>query len=149
MGTYKACEIPEELFYDVARDVWVRWEEDGTATLGMTDTAQARLGRLVNVKFKAVGKALRLGQPVAVLESAKWVGPFPTPLSGVLIGVNQAFDGDILLLNKDPYGAGWLARLRPTNADQERPGLLTGPAAFEAYRRKIDELGIHCIRCAD
>lgn len=149
MGIYRACEIPEDLHYDVARDVWVRWEEDGTATLGMTDTAQARLGRLVNVKFKAVGKTLRIGQPAAVLESAKWVGPFPTPLSGVLIRVNQAFDTDILLLNKDPYGAGWLAQVRPTNTEEERLGLLTGPAAFEAYRRKIDELQIHCIRCAD
>jgi glycine cleavage system H protein len=115
----------------------------------MTDTAQARLGKLINIKFKSVGKVLRHGQNVAVLESAKWVGPFPTPLSGSLTRVNEGFQTDILLLNKDPYGAGWLAQLRPTNAEEERAGLLTGAAAFEAYRQKIDELQIHCIRCAD
>ncbi len=149
MGVYNACEIPEDLYYDLARDVWVRWESDGVVTLGMTDTAQARLGKLLNVKFKPVGRTLRLGQNVAVLESAKWVGPFPTPLTGILTRVNEGFSTDILLFNRDPYGAGWLAQLRPTNAETERVSLVTGSAAFEAYRQKIDELQIHCIRCAD
>jgi glycine cleavage system H protein len=147
MAIYKACEIPEELFYDVDYDVWVRLEEDGTVTLGMTDPAQARCGRIVNITFKAVGKALRRGQSVAIIESAKWVGPFPTPLTGVLVAVNEEFRKDILVANKDPYGRGWFVRLRPTQFEVERGFLLEGPAAVEAYRQKIDELGVHCIRC--
>jgi glycine cleavage system H protein len=147
MAIYKACEIPEELFYDVDYDVWVRLEEDGTVTLGMTDPAQARCGRIVNITFKAVGKALRRGQSVAIIESAKWVGPFPTPLTGVLVAVNEEFRKDVLVANKDPYGRGWFVRLRPTQFEVERGFLLEGPAAVEAYRQKIDELGVHCIRC--
>jgi glycine cleavage system H protein len=147
MAIYKACEIPEELFYDVDYDVWVRLEEDGTVTLGMTDPAQARCGRIVNITFKAVGKALRRGQSVAIIESAKWVGPFPTPLTGILVAVNEEFRKDILVANKDPYGRGWFVRLRPTQFEVERGFLLEGPAAVEAYRQKIDELGVHCIRC--
>lgn len=148
MGVHRACEIPEDLYYDVGRDVWVRWEPDGTVTLGMTDVAQVRLGQLVNLKFKAVGRTLRAGQAVAVVESAKWVGPFPTPLSGELVATNDGFKRDLLLFNKDPYGLGWLARLRPSNAVEERRHLVTGVAAFEAYRRRIDELNVNCIRCA-
>jgi len=149
MAVYKACEIPEELSYDVGYDVWVRLEEDGTVTLGMTDPAQARCGRIVNITFKAVGKALRRGQSAAIIESAKWVGPFPTPLTGVLVAVNEEFRKDILVANKDPYGRGWFVRLRPTKFEAERGFLMEGPAAVEAYRRKIDELGVHCIRCAE
>jgi glycine cleavage system H protein len=149
MAVYKACEIPEELTYDVDYDVWVRLEEDGTVTLGMTDPAQARCGRIVNITFKAVGKALRRGQSAAIIESAKWVGPFPTPLTGILVAVNEEFRKDILVANKDPYGRGWFVRLRPTMFEAERGFLVEGPAAVEAYRRKIDELGVHCIRCAE
>ncbi|MDR5695753.1 MAG: glycine cleavage system protein H [Armatimonadota bacterium] len=148
MAVYNACEIPEELYYDVDYDVWVRLEEDGTVTLGMTDPAQAQCGRIVNITFKGVGKSLRRGQSAAIIESAKWVGPFPTPLSGVIVAVNEGFRNDLLLANKDPYGAGWLIRLRPTNFAEESKVLLTGSAAFEAYRKKIDQRKVHCIRCA-
>ncbi len=149
MGFYRACEIPEDLFYDVDRDVWVRPEPDGTVTLGMTDPAQARCGKMVNITFKPLGRSLRRGQSAAILESAKWVGPFPTPLTGTVVAVNGEFLKDILLANRDPYGRGWLVRLRPTERETEWPLLLDGPAALEAYRRKLDELGVHCIRCAE
>lgn len=149
MGVYRACEIPEDLYYDVARDVWVRQQPDGTVTLGMTDPAQARCGKLVNITFKGVGRTLRRGQSAAIIESAKWVGPFPTPLTGVVVAVNEDFRRDILLANRDPYGRGWLVRLRPTQWEAERVFLMDGPAALEAYRRKLDELGVHCIRCAE
>ncbi len=149
MGVYRACEIPEDLYYDVERDVWVRQEPDGTVTLGMTDPAQARCGKLVNITFKEVGRTLRRGQSAAIIESAKWVGPFPTPLTGVIVAVNEDFRRDILLANRDPYGRGWLVRLQPTQWETERAFLMDGQAAFEAYRRKLDELGVHCIRCAD
>lgn len=149
MSVYKACEIPDDLHYDVERDVWVRWVADGTVQMGMTDPAQARLGKLVNIRFKAMGRTLQRGQSVAILESAKWVGPFPTPLTGVLVAVNEAFHTDILLANKDPYGRGWLARLQPTRLEDERGYLLAGPAAINALQQRIDALGIHCIRCAE
>ncbi|MDR7392611.1 MAG: glycine cleavage system protein GcvH [Armatimonadota bacterium] len=149
MGVYRACEIPETLYYDVARDVWVRLEADGTVTLGMTDPAQAQAGRIVNLTFKPVGRLLRRGQSAAIVESAKWVGPFPTPLTGEVVAVNEGFRRDPLLANKDPYGAGWLVRLRPTHLQEELRELLTGQEAFEAYARKIEERNVHCIRCAE
>ncbi|MGH8992120.1 MAG: biotin/lipoyl-containing protein [Acidimicrobiia bacterium] len=143
------CTVPEDLLYDVGRNVWVRLE-DGVATLGMTDVAQTMCGRFVQVSWKQVGKQVAQGRPLAVIESAKWVGPFPAPFAGEIVAVNSAaFDADVAIANRDPYGAGWLVRLRPTNLDQERGHLVDGPAAFEEYQRIIDENGIRCFRCEE
>ena len=87
---YQGCWVPPELAYDIERDVWARFEEDGTVTLGMTDIAQTKAGKLVSILFKAPGKVLRSGQSAATVESAKWVGPFPTPLSGEIVANNEA-----------------------------------------------------------
>ena len=144
------CWVPPELEYDLERDVWVREEEDGTVTLGMTDIAQSRSGKVVSILFKAPGRQLKAGQSAATIESAKWVGPFPTPLSGEVVANNQAaFEKDMLIANRDPYGAGWLVRLRPSDLPAERPRLTPGREAFAAYRERIDREGIRCMRCAD
>lgn len=116
----------------------------------MTDPAQTRCGKIVSVRFKAVGRRVACGQSLATIESAKWVGPFLAVLSGVIAANNEAtFRSDILAANKDPYGAGWLVRLEPTAWESERGRLLAGPAALERYRSRIDALGISCMRCAD
>jgi glycine cleavage system H protein len=149
MAIINGCEIPEDLFYDVGREVWLRFGPDGTVTLGMTDSAQARVGKLVNIRIKAVGKTVRKGGSAGTIESAKWVGPFPAPLSGEIVETNEAtFRRDILAANKDPYGRGWILRMRPTALDEERGDLVTGTAAVEAYRKRIAELNLTCVRCA-
>lgn len=149
MAVYYGCVIPEDLHFDFERDVWIRFEGD-LAVLGMTDVAQTRGGKLVNLTFKKPGKVLAQGKSAATIESAKWVGPFPVPFSGELVATNEdGFKRDILLANKDPYGAGWLVKVRPTNLEAERGHLLTGNAAVEAYREKIVALGVKCFRCVD
>ncbi len=150
MGVYRGCDIPETLFYDVERDVWARFEADGLVTLGMTDPAQTRCGKVVSIRFKAVGRQVGRGRSLATIESAKWVGPFPAVLSGEIVATNEAaFKRDILVANRDPYGAGWLVRLRPGDLEAERGLLLTGAEARERYRARIDELKINCFRCAE
>ncbi|HLB48444.1 MAG TPA: hypothetical protein VJL59_15670 [Anaerolineales bacterium] len=147
---YYGCDIPEDLWFDFERDLWVRFEADGTATLGLTDTAQTRGGKLVNIEFKKIGKMLRQGQSAATIESAKWVGPFPMPFGGEVVASNEAtFRRDILIANRDPYGEGWLVEVRPTNLDSERGHLITGEAATEKYKQRIAELNIKCFRCVD
>lgn len=146
---WRGCVIPEDLLYDVEMHVWVRMA-DGTAVLGMTDVAQTMGGRMVQVSWKKTGRSYARGRSLAVLESAKWVGPFPTPLTAELLEVNEAaFAADIAIANRDPYGAGWMARVRPTALASERQHLTPGPAAFAHYRALIEERGIHCYRCAD
>jgi glycine cleavage system H protein len=147
---YRGCEFPENYLYDVDRDVWVRLEEDGCVTMGMTDPAQAQCGKFVHIRFKAVGRQLQRGQSAATIESAKWVGPFPTPLSGEIVATNAAgFQQDILLANKDPYQAGWLIRLKPSSFAEELPSLLSQQAAYERYCEKIELRNLQCYRCVD
>jgi glycine cleavage system H protein len=146
---WHGCVVPGDLLYDVGMNVWVRLD-DGIAVLGMTDVAQTMGGRMVQVSWKKTGRSYARGRSVAVIESAKWVGPFPTPLTGELVEVNEReFAADVAVANRDPYGAGWMARLRPDDLAAERRHLVDGQAAFAAYRDLIDEQGIRCYRCAD
>ena len=149
MAVYYGCDIPEDYYFDLDRDVWILFEGD-LAVLGMTDVAQTRCGKLVNITFKKPGKVVAQGKSAATIESAKWVGPFPMPFSGEIVETNEAgYKRDILIANKDPYGAGWLVKIRPTHLGAERSHLLTGSAAVEAYQKKIIELKVKCFRCVD
>lgn len=145
---YRGCEIPLDLLYDIEREVWVRLEGD-VATLGMTDPAQSQAGELVAITFRHPGAIIERGKALATLESAKWVDPFPAPFRCQIIETNQtAFEQDILIANRDPYGAGWVVRVRPLNPEQLQE-LVTGEEAFERYRARIDELNLDCSRCTN
>ncbi len=147
---YRGCEIPTDLWYDVPRDVWLRPDDDGTVVLGMTDPAQTRAGKVLHIQFKKVGRRIEAGQSAATIETAKWAGPFPTPVGGTVVATNtDAFAADILVANRDPYGLGWLVRLEPDPWEPAGASLVTGPEAIERYERRIDELGVSCFRCAD
>jgi len=144
------CVIPGDLLYDLERDVWIRRLENGEVECGMTDVAQTRCGRFVGVSWKPPGKQVKQGRPMAVIESAKWVGPFPAPLSGEITADNRgAFEADVAVANRDPYGSGWLIRLRPSDFEGESGHLVDGTAAFEYYRKVIEEEGIRCFRCEE
>lgn len=141
--------VPDDLLYDVDLNVWVRSEGD-EVVLGMTDVAQTMGGRMVQVTWRRSGRTYARGRPLAIIESAKWVGPFPTPLTGELLALNEAaFDADIAVANREPYGAGWIARLRPSDFDDERKHLVDGRSAFERYKAFIAEHDIRCYRCAE
>ena len=146
---YYACDIPEDLTYDIERDVWIRFDGE-IATLGMTDVAQTRCGKFAALSFREVGKKVAQGKALVTIESAKWVGPFPAPFSCEIVEVNETgFEKDILLANKEPYTTGWLVKVKPTNLEAERSHLVTGEVAAERYKAKIQELKINCLRCID
>jgi glycine cleavage system H protein len=150
MAIYSGCDIPEELFYHPQYDLWVRFEADGRATMGMTDLAQTLAGKLLYIRFKPAGKLLKPGQSAATIESAKWVGPFVMPFACELLATNgEAFAADILVANRDPYGAGWLIQARPLEPGAATEGLLTGAAAVAHFQQRIRDNSIHCYRCVD
>jgi glycine cleavage system H protein len=149
--SYAGCALPEEYLYDLEHDVWVRLEDDGSARIGMTDVAQTRCGRLVSVSFQRnPGARVRRGRTLVVIESAKWVGPFRSPLTGTVLEVNDAtFGRDPGIANRDPYGEGWFVRLTPADLESEREALLDGLAAFPLVREQIERDDIRCMRCAE
>lgn len=134
----RGCVLPLNLHYSVTENTWVRVHEDGTATVGMTDVAQNLAGPLLHAKAKKVGTARKQGKPVATVESSKWVGPVKSPISGEVIEVNAELEKDATIVNRSPYTNGWIVKMQPANLDEELAGLLTGQAAVDAYRARIE-----------
>lgn len=145
-----ACEFPEDRWFHVAQDVWIALLADGTARLGMTDPAVTRAGKILHVRIRA-GREVGAGKSVASVESGKWVGPVPSPLPGSVLSANPAVIEDPALINRDPYGEGWLATLLPAVGAEafEDYGLVFGAQAVPLYRERLRAEGLHCIRCAD
>lgn len=97
--------------------------------VGISDHAQESLGDIVFVELPAVGKALKQGEAFGVVESVKAASDLYAPVSGKVVAVNEALQGDPALVNKDCYGAGWMIRVAPTSPS-EWDGLLDA-AAYE------------------
>lgn len=144
MATVNNCDIPEHLHYWIEKHVWARPEGDGTVTIGITDVAQHMASKIIAVTPKKVGRALGKGQSAATVESGKWVGPVATPVSGEIVAVNESLKADPGLVNTDPYGAGWIVRVKASNWDAEKGDLVTGPAGVVAYQQALDAQGITC-----
>lgn len=121
--------IPTELKYLESHE-WARLEADGTVTIGISDHAQDALGDLVFVEMPEVGKVLEKGAAAAVVESVKAASDVYSPVSGEVIAANEALSGAPELVNQDPYGQGWLFKLKPSNP-QELEQLLDA-SAYEA-----------------
>lgn len=145
-----ACEFPDDLWFQVEQDVWLHLLPDGTARVGMTDPAVTRAGKILHVRIRA-GREVQAGKSLASVESGKWVGGVPSPLPGWVLEANPAVLEDPSLINRDPYGDGWLATMRPAVAPGEfsRLRLLQGPDALAPYTEKLRAEGLHCIRCAE
>lgn len=95
---------------------WVRRETNGEVTIGISDHAQDLMGDMVFVDLPKVGARLQAGKDCAVVESVKAASDVYAPLAGEVTAVNDAVSGAPETVNKDPYGGGWLFRLKPTSA---------------------------------
>lgn len=144
MTTINGCNLPRELYYLIEKHVWARAEDGGLVTIGMNDVAQHLAGNVLSLTAKKVGRSVPKGQSVATIESAKWVGPVPAPVSGEIVEVNEAARKNPKILNLDPYGEGWIVRLKPTDWEGDKAALATGPAGIEAYQASLDAQGIRC-----
>ena len=125
MSEVRGCHLPDDLSYWPEKHVWVRGPEaDGTVVVGMTDVAQSLAGKIVVVNLRSLGKTLVRGKSAGTLESGKWVGSIPTPVAGEVVAINQDLARSPATVNEDPYGAGWLIRVKPTNWEGDRETLI-------------------------
>ncbi|WP_158783942.1 glycine cleavage system protein GcvH [Pantoea sp. BAV 3049] len=125
--------VPNELKYRDSHE-WVRKEADGTYTVGITEHAQELLGDMVFVDLPDVGNTYSQGDDCAVAESVKAASDIYAPISGEVIAVNDALDGEPELVNSAPYAEGWLFRIKASN-ESELDSLLDA----DAYKTSIDE----------
>ena len=147
-GEHKNCFFPLDLYYRIDENTWMRKNDDGTVTVGMTDVAQTLAGSILHATPQKVGRERKKGKPIAIIESSKWVGPVKSPVTGEITESNEAVKKDPGLINKSPYKQGWIVKMKPENLDAELADMLTGQAAVDAYKAKIEADGIDpCVHC--
>ena len=118
--------IPQNLLYTKDHE-WVRVEGD-MAVVGITDFAQGELGDIVFVQLPEVGQKVQQGQAFGTIEAVKAVADIYSPLSGSISEANAALNDKPELMNKEPYGAGWVAKIKTSNFAAERANLLDAAA---------------------
>jgi glycine cleavage system H protein len=104
--------VPTDLKYTKTHE-WVKPLSDGSYEIGITDHAQNALGDLVFVEVPEAGREVRAGEPCAVVESVKAASDVYSPIGGEVVAGNSELASTPELVNKDPYGAGWMMRVRP------------------------------------
>jgi glycine cleavage system H protein len=104
--------VPADLKYARSHE-WARQQADGLVEVGISDHAQHALGDLVFVEVPAVGRALQQGEACAVVESVKAASDVYAPVAGTVVAINEALAQSPELINQDPYGKGWILRLKP------------------------------------
>ena len=137
MPFVRGCELPDDLLYDVENNMWYREESDGTVTTGMTAVALALAGQLVAVTPRKAGRGVQAGKSCATIESGKWVGPAKLAFDAEVAAVNDALIADPKVANADPYGNGWLLRVKPADWAAARSALTPGNAVAVPYEAKM------------
>jgi len=137
MPTVRGCNLPDDLLYDVGNNIWYRENADGTVTVGMTAVAAAMAGQLVAFTPKKAGRAVQAGKSCATIESGKWVGPAKLAFDAEVAEVNPAMTATPKLANTDPYGAGWMMKVRPADWTGAKLALVAGTAVAGPYESKM------------
>ena len=117
--------IPSNLQYTKDHE-WAKIE-NGVATIGITDFAQGELGDIVFVELPEVGKSFNAGDTFGTIETVKTVTDLFSPISGKIVAINEGLDNDPGKVNSDPYGDGWLVKIRLSDPD-EKDGLMSSIA---------------------
>ena len=126
-------ELPGDLQYTSDHE-WLRREDDGNVTVGITDHAQSALGDLVYVELPEVNQEVESGGDMAVVESVKAASDVYAPISGTVVAVNEALTDDPEAINNDPSGEGWIVKLEPSGDEGE----LLSPDAYQALLDDIE-----------
>ena len=123
----------EDLLYTETH-CWVRKEDDGDVVVGITDFAQEQMTELSFVELPEVGETVEAGGEVAVVESVKAANDVYAPVSGEIVAVNDDLTEEPELVNQDPFGRGWLFRIRPSD-----PSELDRLMDFDTYESSLPD----------
>jgi len=113
-------KIPDDNVYTEEHEYLHETDQKGVVTIGITDYAQGELGDVVYVDLPAVGTKFDKMEPFGTIEAVKAVSELFCPVAGEVVEVNTAIEGDPSVVNKDPYGGGWMIKLKSGNADKSK-----------------------------
>lgn len=114
---------------------WLRLDEDGNVTIGISEYAQEQLGDVVYVELPELNQVIHTGEDVAVIESVKAAGDIKAPLDGMVIKINDLLTEQPEIVNSDPLGDGWFFRVKPEHAED-----LEKYMDEEAYQEYVEDL---------
>jgi glycine cleavage system H protein len=124
-------QIPDDLLYTVEHEYLARTSDPAVMRIGITDYAQGELGDVVFVNLPKPGERLEVHQAFGTIEAVKAVSELYSPVAGVVAEVNGALESDPAVVNRDPYGAGWMVSLRVD--DPAALGSLLTPGAYRTH----------------
>jgi len=140
------CSFPDNLLYDLEGNTWMTSGEGGEVTVGLTSLLSAIAGKFTSVRIRPAGTRVERGRSLGTVESLKFVGPIPSPLSGIISLVN----GDVVkrpkLMNDASYAEGWIVRLKPVSFQGERGLLSRATDATEVFKKKITDFHARCFK---
>lgn len=137
MAEIEGHELPDDLYY--TRDhTWARIEENGIVTVGMDAYGVKTAGEIEYIDLPLEDDEFEAGEAFGSLESAKWVGGLLTPVTGTVIEVNEIVEDDLDLLKNDPYGEGWLIKLKPENLSDDLKSLIHGSDIGPWLKKEIE-----------
>ncbi len=126
------ANIPDDLQYTEEHE-YVRKGKDGNAEIGITDYAQGELGDVVYIELPKVGTKFGKHDVFGTIEAVKAVSELFAPIAGEVVAINDRLDKEPALVNTDPYGAGWMIKVKPTN-----PSEMVGLLKSDAYKKHIE-----------
>ena len=130
-------DFPDELFYHKEHS-WVRVEGD-IAVVGVNDFTQFLAGELSYVDLPMEGDEFSADDVIGTIETGKWLGKFYTPVGGEIVEVNEEIDDDPELINRDPYGDGWMVKIKMSDpAELEK--LMQGQAVVDFINSEVDRV---------
>lgn len=147
MANINGCDLPEDLYYFAEKHVWAKPVGEGLIRVGMNSVAGKLSGSQLNavtVRAKNIGAEIPAGKSVATVESSKYVGPVPAPVTGILKRANEKLASHPNLAISDPYGEGWIVEMEATKWEAEKDALLTGPDGLAVYKAKLEAANISC-----
>jgi glycine cleavage system H protein len=132
--------------YDLESNTWITSEDVGEVAVGVTSLLSAIAGKFTLARIRPVGTRIERGNSLGTLESLKFVGPVPSPISGVITVANSDVVKRPKLLNDAPYTDGWIVKLKPRSFKEERVLLSRGTDATRAFEKKIAEFHARCFK---
>jgi glycine cleavage system H protein len=133
VAKYGNYDFPDELYYHKEHS-WAR-VEDGRIRVGMNDMFRSTAGDIVFVDLPSEGDEVAQGEVCGKIQSSKWIGKLYAPVGGEVVEINEDLSDDPALINKDPYGAGWLVVIEPSDQDTDLANLMKG----DSPRRGAEE----------
>jgi len=131
MTTVDQFEFPDDLYYD-REHVWAR-VEGNVVTIGMSQFGQGLAGEIIYVEVPRVGRTVSKGEALMSMESGKWIGRIRSPVSGEIVEANEEIEWESALVNEDPYGQGWLARIEASDLSELGDTMKADSAEFGAF----------------